>query len=125
LVLDALEAQAQRHGLEYRAPILDLEFVSSLHRLIPSRHFFDRSFLIHTYFPGYLPPKLLRRTTKAHFASALFGPVARDFAKSWDGEGLPDELVVAPELRAAWRRQQDGRSCSPMQWAWMQREGLL
>jgi len=125
MLIDSLEKQARRHGLEYRAPILDLQFVSTLHLLIPSFDFFDRAFLIRKYFPGYLPEKLLRRTTKAHFASAMFGPMAIDFAEKWDGTGLPDDLVIAPELREAWRRKEDGRSCSPMQWAWMYREGLL
>jgi hypothetical protein len=110
MLIEALETQARRDGLEYRAPILDLEFVSTLHLLIPNFQFFDRAFLIHTHFPGYLPAKLLRRNSKAHFGSVMFGPMAADFAEMWDGKGLPEDLVIAPELPAAWRRKEDGLS---------------
>lgn len=51
---------------------------------------------------GLLPPEVVRRADKASFNRSHFGPVSRAFAQSWDGHGLPPDLVDAEALRAAW-----------------------
>lgn len=53
-------------------------------------------------FGDLLPRSLLRRTDKARFNGAAFGPRARAFASAWDGRGLPVELVDADGLMRAW-----------------------
>jgi asparagine synthase (glutamine-hydrolysing) len=49
-----------------------------------------------------LPDSVITRRDKAAFNSSRFGPVAREFARTWDGRGTDDRLVDPVALRAAW-----------------------
>jgi asparagine synthase (glutamine-hydrolysing) len=54
---------------------------------------------------GLLPDAIISRRDKAYFNASRFGPVSREFARTWDGRGLDDSLVDPAELRAAWLAQ--------------------
>jgi hypothetical protein len=45
---------------------------------------------------------VLARRQKAHFNASRFGPVSREFARTWDGRGLDTSLVDPVAVRAAW-----------------------
>lgn len=51
---------------------------------------------------GLLPASVITRRDKAAFNSSRFGPVSREFARTWDGRGVDDRLVDPVALRAAW-----------------------
>jgi hypothetical protein len=52
---------------------------------------------------GLLPGDVLRRPgTRAEYGPILWGPRARAFAASWDGEGVDPALVDADALRRIW-----------------------
>jgi asparagine synthase (glutamine-hydrolysing) len=65
----------------------------------------SRSEAMLALFGGDVPEELLRRTTKARFNRSVIGVHSRAFAESWDGTGLPDDvvdLVDRDALRAEW-----------------------
>ena len=51
---------------------------------------------------GLLPDPVIRRWQKASFNRSRFGPVSREFARTWDGRGLDEDLIDAERLREAW-----------------------
>ncbi|HET8643288.1 MAG TPA: asparagine synthase-related protein [Pseudonocardiaceae bacterium] len=51
---------------------------------------------------GLLPEPVIARRQKAHFNASRFGPLSREFARTWDGGGLDTSLVDPVALRAAW-----------------------
>lgn len=61
-----------------------------------------RTAAMHLLFADLLPDALLRRSSKASFGGAVFGPQSRDFAHRWDGAGVDPALVDAGRLKAEW-----------------------
>ena len=53
-------------------------------------------------FSPLLDDTILSRVSKATFGSVHWGPASRQFAKDWDGTGLPLRWVDVDALRAAW-----------------------
>jgi len=51
---------------------------------------------------GLLPDAVIGRRQKAHFNASRFGPISREFARSWDRRGVDERLVDPVALRAAW-----------------------
>jgi asparagine synthase (glutamine-hydrolysing) len=45
---------------------------------------------------------VVARRDKAAFNCSRFGPVSREFARTWDGRGVDEGLVDPEALRAAW-----------------------
>jgi hypothetical protein len=67
-----------------------------------------------------LPSPVLARTSKATFGGVFWGPVARRFARQWDGTGLSADLVDAEALRRAWLEPVPVYgSALPLQAAWL------
>ncbi len=124
LMLAQVSAQAARFGLEYSAPLLDPAFLGALVTIVPSQHFVGRASLIHQHFPGLLPDELITRTTKATFRSAVYGEATREFARRWNGAGLPEALVDPAAVRASWIDGSDARSSLMLQHAWLRDEGI-
>ena len=53
-------------------------------------------------FSDVLPPAVLGRTTKASFNLVNAGAATREFARTWDGSGVDEELVDVERLRSVW-----------------------
>jgi hypothetical protein len=69
---------------------------------------------------GLLPDAVIRRGQKAWFNASRFGPISREFARTWDGSGVDDNLVDADRLRAAWLSQvPPGTTSMLLQQAWL------
>jgi asparagine synthase (glutamine-hydrolysing) len=69
---------------------------------------------------GLLPDAVIRRGQKAFFNGSRFGPVSREFARTWDGQGLNDDLVDAERLRGAWLSDLPPGGTGPLlQQAWL------
>jgi hypothetical protein len=57
-------------------------------------------------FSDVLPQAVLCRTTKASFNHAHAGAATREFARTWDGRGVDEELVDVERLRSVWLSDQ-------------------
>ncbi|QEC46671.1 hypothetical protein FSW04_03115 [Baekduia soli] len=67
-----------------------------------------------------LPDGCLRRTSKASFNAAIWGPRARAFGASWPGTGIEDDRVDLDALAAEWRKDDpDPHSFALLQTAWL------
>lgn len=64
--------------------------------------FQNRTDAMRRLFSDLLPDAILSRTSKAHFDEALWTDTARDFAREWDGTGVPLEHVDAEALYRHW-----------------------
>ncbi len=123
-MLDQVSEQANRYGLNYGAPFLDIEFMATLARSVPDSHFVNRNYFLQRYFSELLPDELLRRTSKAEFKAAVFGNHSTAFARGWNGSGVPLDLVHPELLRSAWIGATDARTGLLLHRAWMTSEGL-
>lgn len=73
---------------------------------------------------GLLPEAIIRRRQKAYFNASRFGPVSKDFVRSWDGGGLDEDLVDPAALRKAWSAAVPPASTAMLlQQAWLARCG--
>ena len=83
-------------------PLLSPEFGAAVAAAGGRYGFESRSRALSQLFGEALPLELLERTTKACFDSAFWTDRSREFAASWDGEGI-DPAIVRPEgLRDEW-----------------------
>jgi ABC-type multidrug transport system fused ATPase/permease subunit len=74
-------------------------------------------------FAGHLPRDVLARSSKASFDEAFFHRHGRAFAASWDGAGLPEDVVDVTALSREWRSGAPApQSLSLLQVAWLARE---
>jgi len=64
----------------------------------------DRSTAMRALFADLLPPELLERPRKAHFADAYCTQRLRDFAAGWSGGGVDRAIVDEARLREMWQR---------------------
>ncbi|MDQ7993993.1 MAG: asparagine synthase-related protein [Propionicimonas sp.] len=96
-----LETTIAEYGHRPVNPFLDQEFALALAATGGPVGLGDRTTMMRRLFGDLLPPAVLGRQDKAAFGDTRWGSVERDFARSWSGAGLGDE--VDPEvLRAAW-----------------------
>ena len=95
-------AAAADHGIRASDPLLDPGFVAALARAGGVTGFPGRTATMHALFSDVLPPAVLCRTTKASFNRVNAGPVTREFARSWDGSGVDEDLVDVDRLRSVW-----------------------
>lgn len=51
---------------------------------------------------GLLPDAVIDRKDKASFNASRFGAPSREFARTWNGDGVDENLVDPVALRAAW-----------------------
>ena len=98
-------------GAQILHPLIDDGFLAALARAGGPNGFADRTATMESLFADALPPALLSRRDKAHFAGAVWTERTRAFAAQWDGTGVPADLVDVEALRAAWQLESpDGRS---------------
>lgn len=95
-----IRAVAAVHGVDFRMPLLEPEFLGAL-AAIPLSQRRGRTALLERYFADDLPASIRGRSTKARFTSAFFGPRSRHFAAAWSGDGLPAS-VDARWLKDHW-----------------------
>jgi asparagine synthetase B (glutamine-hydrolysing) len=100
-------------------PLQAPSFVASMAAAKPRTGYRNRDAAMVDLFSGLLPDELLVRQTKASFNRALFHNHSREFARSWDGTGLDQDLADIDQLRLAWEADVvDARSFSALQAAW-------
>ena len=95
-------AAAAEYGIRASDPLLDHRFVAALARAGGRTGYLGRTATMHALFSDVLPPAVLGRTTKASFNHAHAGAATREFARTWDGSGVDEELVDVERLRSVW-----------------------
>jgi asparagine synthase (glutamine-hydrolysing) len=101
-------------------PFRDPRFFRAWIRWAPTGGYPSRAAALEAHFGDILPRATTRRSTKASFTEAAWGPGSREFARQWDGTGLDLALVDPDELRGMWSRPRpDFRSVSPLHAAWL------
>ena len=79
-----------------------------------------RTHAMRELFDDLLPDDVLARTTKASFGAVRWGEPEREFARTWDGGGVPRDLVDVDALRAEWLSERPaGASALLLHAAWM------
>jgi hypothetical protein len=125
----ALDLLANDAGTHLFYPFVDGHFLSALARRGGATGLGDRTSIMRTLFTGLLPHQVLAREDKGDPTRAQWGEEARRFVDQWDGRGIPEELVDAQALRAAWSKRMfgdgwsalvpDARSWGLVQAAWL------
>jgi hypothetical protein len=100
-------------------PFLDPSFLAVMAREGGMFGWGDRTRTLQTLFGSLLPPAVMSRTTKAVFTRPYFAADVKEFARSWDGSGLPVTLVQPDVLREIWLRERpDARTGTLLHAAW-------
>jgi asparagine synthase (glutamine-hydrolysing) len=95
-------AAAAEYGIRASDPLLDHRFVAALARSGGRTGYLGRTATMEALFSDVLPLPVLRRSTKASFNRAHAGDATREFARTWDGRGVDEELVDVERLRSVW-----------------------
>lgn len=120
LSLDTCTRLSAGEGAGFAAPFLAPAFVASLARAGGVFGLGDRSQLMSSIFADLLPAELLSRSTKATFGAVFWGEASRSFADTWDGHGLPEDLVDPELVRLAWKEPRPVYgSAVPLHAAWL------
>lgn len=98
--LRAVEASS---GCRVIAPFLDRRFLAAFATESGIGGPKSRTDAMNRLFGDVLPPATVSRPTKAIFDLALY-EIEERFLETWNGEGLPIDLVSADALRAEWRK---------------------
>ena len=89
-------------GGSLATPLKSPAFLSALARCGGRLGLGDRTSAMRALFSPLLDDTVLSRASKATFAGVHWGPASRQFAKDWDGTGVPVRWVDVDALRAAW-----------------------
>jgi asparagine synthase (glutamine-hydrolysing) len=95
-------AAAAEYGIRASDPLLDHRFVAALARAGGRTGHPGRTATMQALFSDVLPQPVLCRTTKASFNHAHTGPATREFARTWDGSGVDEDVVDVDRLRSVW-----------------------
>jgi asparagine synthetase B (glutamine-hydrolysing) len=116
----AMETFAADAGVRLVEPFYDPRFMRSVAAAAPPDGFRSRTEALQRLFGDLLPDDVLRRGTKALFTTTAWGPCARAFVGSWNGQGLDEALVNVDRVQAEWSREApDGRSVTMLHHAWL------
>lgn len=115
-----LDTFAAGEGVALVEPFYDPAVIRAVGRERPKWGFASRTQSFEHFFSDLLPPEVLRRSTKAYFTGAAWGPSARSFTASWDQRtGIDPSLVDGRRLAATWAAEvPDGRSLTLLHAAW-------
>lgn len=116
---------ADEHDVRLGHPLQDARFLHALADAGGRWGYAGRTDAMRAIFADVLPDELLRRSTKASFGSARWGETERAFARSWDGSGIPTDLLDVEALRAHWLADYpQGATAAALHAAWLHSEGL-
>ena len=97
-----INAIADEHAVAMCNPLLDTAFLAAAAANGTFLGPMTRSGAMRELFGHVLPDRVLRRRDKASFNTVVFGAPSRDFAASWNGEGVDTDLVRPDALVSAW-----------------------
>jgi asparagine synthetase B (glutamine-hydrolysing) len=118
----SLDRLGQTDGIEVRNPLCEPGFLAALAALPRRRRFRYRTDAMRALFGDLLPDAALARITKASFDTAFWNRQSREFARTWEGEGVDAQLVDHERLRRIWTSDHpDPGSFLLAQAAWLAR----
>jgi len=104
----------------YLQTFAEPEFVAAMAGAAGFWGWTGRTATMRAVFGDLLPREVLERSTKATFTDAVFTERTRDFARSWTGRGIDEELVDAAALRENWLSPEPhAPSMTLLQQAWL------
>jgi asparagine synthase (glutamine-hydrolysing) len=116
----SMRALGAAHDVNVGLPFLDPATLRSFADASGPRPAPPRDEMLAEVVGDLLPESLLRRRTKASFDHPYWNRYRRDFAESWTGSGLDQELVDPAELRRQWRSPRPiAASSTLLQLAWV------
>lgn len=99
---------------------------AAAHACFPRAGFSGHEEALRELFGDLLPDALMARADKASFDAVFCNRHDREFARHWDGRGIPGDLVDAEVLRAHWLSHSPlCPSLTLMQSAWLETAGTL
>lgn len=102
-------------------PLGAVPFVASYAAFGGRWHGFPRTEGTRLLAQGLLPDEVLRRQQKASFNASRFGPVSREFVRTWDGRGVDADLVDPEALHEVWAADEPpGSTAMLLQQAWLE-----
>lgn len=104
LGLRSLALVAAERGAALLHPFLQPEFVDAFAAMGGRLGLLNRREALEVLCGDLLPAELMSRTSKAVFNGPSFGPDSRAFIGSWNGGGLPDDLVDPELVLAEWSK---------------------
>jgi hypothetical protein len=121
---EGFRRMAQDAGAQIVHPFLDADFLAALAKRGGRAGFPTRTEAMNVLFRDVLPPTLISRSHKAHFAGALWNGHSKQFRTNWQGKGVPQDLVDVTGLRREWAEATpDFSTASLLQAAWLAESG--
>jgi asparagine synthase (glutamine-hydrolysing) len=115
----AMDLLSAAHNVRLVHPLMDPAFLAAVAQAGGAWGWGDRTGTLRALFADFLPDALFARESKADFTRAYWGDDARDFIATWDGTGLPEDLVDIDALRAVWADEMpDARTGLLLHAAW-------
>ena len=122
---ESMELLAADAGTKHVQPLADRSLLATIAKTGGTYGIGDRTAIMRSLFTEVLPDQLLARPDKAVFGGAFVGHWTRDFAKSWQGEGVDPDLVDPEILSKSWLAEKfDFRAALLLQAAWLHQQGL-
>jgi asparagine synthetase B (glutamine-hydrolysing) len=101
-IRQAVQLVSDAHDVMTVQPLMDPHFLSAMARHGGPLGFGTRTEVLRSLFGSLLPERVLTRATKAVFTAPYWAADVKDFARTWDGSGLPNDLVDVDALREIW-----------------------
>ena len=119
-VRQSLEFTARDFPAMFVQPLFDRRFLAAVASWGGALGKGDREATMRALFSDLLPPETIARTHKALFTKPYWGGETQEFIASWDGQGVPEDLVDVDSLREAWAEAYpDVRTGVLLQAAWL------
>ncbi|MBT8216330.1 MAG: hypothetical protein KJO17_05740 [Acidimicrobiia bacterium] len=101
-------------------PLSDPGLLAAMRDAGSARGFGTRTDAMRALFTELLPDPVLAREDKAVFADAFRGEASREFARTWNGEGVDSDIVDVEALAELWRSDSiHGRTTLLLHQAWL------
>ena len=115
----AMAFLADTHDVRLAHPLMEPTFLAAVSQAGGASGWGNRTIALRTLFAGLLPDALLARESKADFTRAYWGNDTRTFIATWDGTGVPADLVDEDALRETWAHEMpDARTGLLLHAAW-------
>lgn len=116
----AMDIAASDYPADMAHPFLDPHFLASVAHWGGALGRGSRTQVMRALFGHLLPAGVLEREDKADFTATYWGGETKEFAMTWQGDGLPLGLIEPNALRETWLdASPDHRTALLLQAAWL------
>jgi len=118
-IRQAVQRLSAAHDVLTVQPLMDRRFLAAVARQGGAFGWGTRSDALRALFGTLVPDEVLTRSSKAVFTRPYWGADVKEFARDWDGTGLPRGLVEPETLRKIWLSERpDARTGLLLHAAW-------